>query len=171
MMTTQRGGLTMNTAIWAGREKRALLYAAPLLALLAAAGTGYAVVATQDTETEVPVIVAAQDPEQIAKIAAALQSDLSKLAPTASVEDTEAAILFVLSQGEYSLEAMEAALDVVEAGPGMTPTVKEAIKNVRLALRRRFRRGTAAIPGGTGDQGGFSSPSVVIGGGGANYGS
>ncbi|WP_189338536.1 hypothetical protein [Sphingobium sp. SCG-1] len=170
-MTTQRDGLTVNGANWALPQRRTLGYAAPLLALLAAAGASYAVV---DAQPETQAAVPAQDPQQVAKIAAAIQSDLSQLAPTASVEDTEAAILFVLSQGEYSLEAMEAALDVVEAGPGMTPTIKEAIANVRLALRRKFRRGTAAIPGGGGDGlggSGFSAPAISVGGGGANYGS
>ncbi|MGK2910350.1 MAG: hypothetical protein ACSLE1_11220 [Sphingobium sp.] len=141
--------------------------AAPLLALLVLT-SGALAFAQQETQTEVPVVPAAIDAEQAAKIASSVQLDLSKLAPAATVEDMEAAIFFVLSQGEYSLETMEAGLDIVEAGPNVTPTLHKAIDNVRLALRRRFRRGTAAIPGGTGD---IAPPSIVVGGGGSNYGS
>ena len=146
------------------------LFAAPLLAVLAMTTSSFALVAPQ--EAEVAAAPAPVDPEQVGMIAAALQADLSKLAPTASVEDMEASMMFVLGQGEYSLETMEAALDVMEAGPNVTPTLKKAIANVRLALRRKFRRGTAAIPGGAGDGGGsgFSAPVIAIGGGGANYG-
>jgi hypothetical protein len=158
----------------AARPRIGLVYAGPLLALLVVTSSAYALSVQDAQDTEVQGEVAAPDIEQAGKIAATLQSDLSKLATTASVEDMEAAMLFVLSQGEYSLETMEAALDIVGAGPNATPTLKEAIANVRLALRRRFRRGTAAIPGGGGDGlggSGFSAPVINIGGGGANYGS
>lgn len=146
-------------------------FAAPLLALLVLTSSAFAV-AQLETQTEVPVVPGNVDTEQAAKIASSMQLDLSKLAPTATIEDMEASMFFVLSQGQYSLETMEAALDVVEAGPNVTPTLHKAIENVRLALRRRFRRGTAAIPSGGGDGlggSGFSAPVINIGGGGANY--
>jgi len=148
--------------------------AVPVLAVLAVTSSAYAIGAAQESHEVDVGAVAIADAEQAGKIAAAMQLDLSKLAPAASVEDMEAAMLFVLSQGEYSLETMEAALDIVAAGPNVTPTLHKAIENVRIALRRRFRRGTAAIPGGGGDGlggSGFSAPVINIGGGGANYGS
>lgn len=158
--------MNANSSIAVSRRVRRSL-AAPLLAMLVLTSGAYAF-AQQDTQAEVPMVPSAVDTEQAAKIASAIQLDLSKLAPAATVEDLEASIFFVLSQGEYSLETMEAALDIVEAGPNVTPTLHKAIDNVRLALRRRFRRGTAAIPGGTGD---IAPPSIVVGGGGSNYGS
>lgn len=110
------------------------------------------------------------------KLAAAIRSELAKQPPSASPEDLEGIIVFVVSQGVYSDASIDGALNAVSAGA--SDNLLKAIDNVRLALlKKKLKRGTAAIGNGgfgsgagTGSGGGFTSPGVSTGGGGSsNY--
>lgn len=114
------------------------------------------------------------------RLAGAINAEIMRMPPASSVEDYEAAMIFILAQAENPLDAMLRALDLVEARPDLSPTVKQAIVNVRAILLRRFRRGTSALlqGGGFGNSGfgafggaivGISGGAGGGGGGGSNY--
>jgi len=136
-----------------------------LLAVIAvSAQPSMAVVETPGTQTP------GTDPADT--LASAINIEVSKLPATASVEDIEAAIVFALSQGDYSAESIGGALDRVAAAD-VSDNEKQAIANVRLALfKKKLNRGTGAIGNGGGDTfgtSGFSAPIVSIGGGTSTY--
>ena len=100
-------------------------------------------------------------------LAAAIKTELAKQPATASAEELEAVIVFVVSQGAYTDDAISAALN--EVGAGATGNLATAVANARVALLKKKRRGTGAITGGGGSSA-FSSPGGGGGGGGnSNY--
>jgi hypothetical protein len=101
-----------------------------------------------------------------------IRDEIVNLPQSASTEDYEASIIFVLSQENPEREVMDAALDCVEAPKTTTAALKKAITNIRLAmLKKKLKIGTAALGGGGGGLGidGFPVPLVSVGGGTANY--
>lgn len=118
------------------------------------------------------------DPAQIqaiaARLAAAVSTEIARMPTTSTVEDYEAAMIFILGQGDYPLDAMLGALDIYEAQGNHSPVIIQAIANARETLRRRFRRGTAALQqgGGLGNVGFGAFGGAIVGvggGGGSNY--
>lgn len=99
-------------------------------------------------------------------LATAIKSELAKQPATASAEDLEAVIVYVVSQGAYTDSAISAALD--EVGAGATGNLVTAVANARNALLKKKRRGTGAVSGGGGSSA-FSSPGSAGGGGTTNY--
>jgi hypothetical protein len=108
----------------------------------------------------------AADGRPVAILTAAFMAEIGTLPATASSEDLEAGLVFVVSQSEQPLPILLDALDRLEMSPGASPALKEAVRNVREALLcRRLRRGTASIGGA-----GLSAFSAPVGGGGGGGG-
>lgn len=108
--------------------------------------------------------------DAVAKLANAMRAEIAPQVATGSAEDLEGLIVFVVSQGNYSDDVISGALDSVSVGAN--ENLLTAIANVRLALlKKKLKKGTAAIGNGTGNGtgGGFSSPGGGPGGGGSNY--
>lgn len=108
-------------------------------------------------------------------LAAAIRSNIGDRVETASAPDLEGFIIFVIDQGTYSDEVVDAALNILAANA--TGNFAQAIENARAALKKK-RRGTGAITNntgglgtgaGTGTGGDFPAPGVGSGGGGTNY--
>ncbi|MET1755177.1 hypothetical protein ABVV53_06880 [Novosphingobium sp. RD2P27] len=122
-----------------------------------------------------PVVDEAQVQAIAVRLAAAINAEIARMPADSSVEDYEAAMIFILVQDENPLDSMLVALDIVEARPNLSPVVKQAIDNVRAILLRRFRRGTSALLQGGGFSnagfGAFGGAIVGIGGGGGGGGS
>lgn len=160
-------------AVRSNRGRYTLIVNAALFAVVPMAATVALAVPAAMQSAATP---AALDPAVVDQIAQALRVEIAKLPAEASVEDNEATMTFALSQGDYTQEAMEGGLDIIDNDPGTSSVQHQAIANVRVALRR-FRRGTSALlqGGGFGSGGGvgFSGPIIGIGGGGggSNYGS
>ena len=129
-----------------------------------------AFLAAQDSagtpDAAAPVDTAAQ----ISALTSTLRSELSRFTPESTVEDVEAAVIFVMNQQEYGDAVVNAAFDQIVATPGTPDNVKQAIENVRRRLGR-LARGTGALGGGDGSFSGvgFSGPVIGVGGGGSNY--
>ena len=102
----------------------------------------------------------------LSALATAIKSELAKQPTTASAEDLEAVIVYVVSQGTYTDSAISEALD--EVGAGATGNLAAAVVNARNALLKKKRRGTGAVSGGGGSSA-FSSPGSAGGGGSTNY--
>lgn len=149
-----------------------LMLAAPLIGGLAVAAP-----LTQQVPSAQPAVLTDAQRAVSAQLASLINTETARLAPTATAEDYEAAIIFVLGQGDNRLPVMLEALDQVAAQPNLSPVMRQGLANARIALLRRFQRGTAALRegvgfgfGGTG--GGFGGAIIGIGGGGgSNYGS
>lgn len=113
----------------------------------------------------------AQQPtgDRVTAIATKIRAELAGLKSDASSEDMEAAIVFALGQADDSLDDMNAALDVINAGA--SPALQTAVKNVRLALaKKKLKPGTGATgSNGNNNGSGFTSPVVNVGGGTSNY--
>ncbi|MFD1107089.1 hypothetical protein [Sphingobium olei] len=110
---------------------------------------------------------AASDAAAAAQLAAAIRAELSQQPGTASAEDLEAIIVFVVNQGDYSDEVIDSALNQVAAGADQR--LSTAVENARAALLKKGRRGTGATIGpAIGGFGSFTSPGVAPGGG-SNY--
>ena len=97
----------------------------------------------------------------------AFRTELSALPDTASSEDIEASLVFVLSQSNVNDQIALEALDRLGGAATGRLQLMRAIANVRESLlNRRFRRGTAALSnGGFAVASGFSTPVTVMGGG------
>lgn len=128
--------------------------------------------------TGAPAGAAITDPAQIqaiaARLAASISTEVARMPTTSTVEDYEAAMIFILGQGDYPLDAMLGALDIYQAQGNHSPVILQAIANTRETLRRRFRRGTAALQqgGGLGNVGFGAFGGAIVGvggGGGSNY--
>lgn len=151
-----------------------------VVGVLGLVGTGMAVAQQADLQPQelraTPVVDEAQVQAIAVRLAAAINAEIARMPADSSVEDYEAAMIFILAQEENPLESMLAALDIVEARPNLSPVVKQAIVNVRATLLRRFRRGTSALLQGGGFSnagfGAFGGAIVGItggGGGGSDY--
>lgn len=120
-----------------------------------------------------PSEVALADQEEGAELATRLRSELSAIAGTPSAEDLEASLIFVIGQKRYSDKTIEYALSLLSTNEAGNATLQQAVRNVRFALARGLRPGTAAIDGDMGFN--FSMPFTGLAGGGsggaANYGS
>ncbi|BBD99703.1 hypothetical protein SAMIE_1032040 [Sphingobium amiense] len=125
-----------------------------------------------------PTGAAITDPAEIqaiaARLAAAISTEIARMPTTSTVEDYEAAMIFILGQGDYPLDAMLGALDIYEAQGNHSPVIMQAIVNARETIKRRFRRGTAALQqgGGLGNVGFGAFGGAIVGvggGGGSNY--
>jgi len=108
------------------------------------------------------------DAVDAATLAGSIITEVDKLAPTSSITDYEASIMFAISQVSATDEVILAALDIADARPSQPETLKVAIENVRKSLRRKkLAPGTGAL--GEGVSSSFSSPAVGLGGGSTNY--
>jgi hypothetical protein len=154
--------MARNTMISAAR--RALFGGGICVALIASATAGAWTYDKGTTNSESTTANAAT-------IANTIKRELAALPTTATEADMEATIVFALSQGDYSFDVMDAALNMI-TDPNSTTELKQAVANVRIAMLNKKKFGTAAINGGGGNGGGFSSfssPIVGIGGGSSNY--
>jgi hypothetical protein len=106
--------------------------------------------------------------ESVAVLVSAFTTEIGSLNSRAGSEDIEAGLFYVISQANMPLSTTLAALDQLEARAGGNAALRQAIGNVRAALRRRIRRGTAAF-GGVGFGSAFSGPIGTGGGGSSNY--
>lgn len=141
-----------------------LIPLAPAL-LIAAVPTAILYAAEQ---ASAPAAAGQQDAVDAPALAAAINAEVDRLAPTSSISDYEASIMFVISQQTATDEVVLAALDLAEARPNLPETLKVAIENIRQSLRRKkVGRGTGAL--GDGVSSSFSSPSIGLGGGSTNY--
>ncbi|WP_336973151.1 hypothetical protein [Sphingobium aromaticiconvertens] len=117
------------------------------------------------------ILAAAEQGEQVVNattLATGVIGETDRLAPTSSVADYEASIMFIVSQSGADDETILAALDIVDARPALPETLKVAIENIRRTLRKKkLTRGTGALGEGTSSS--FSVPSIGIGGGSTNY--
>lgn len=90
---------------------------------------------------------------------------------TATVEDYEAALAFVISQAEYPVDLLNAALDLLSAANPDNDKLQQAISNVRKTLGQRAGTGSiAGAGGGLAGSNSFQIPAISIGGGSSNYG-
>lgn len=112
---------------------------------------------------------------QAADLAALIRTNIGDRTQTASIADLEGFIIFVVDQGTYPDDVVEAALDIL--AQKATGNFAEAIENARNALKKK-RKGTGAIinnggglggNGAAGSGGDFPAPGVGTGGGGSNY--
>jgi hypothetical protein len=139
---------------------------AAMVACTALAGAGIASARVAQS----PAWAAPVDTKSVAVLAAAIRTELGHQPSGASTEDLEGAIVFALSQSDFSREVIGAALNSLRNDPGQIH-LKTAVNNVQLALLKKWNRGTAALnPGGGGLGGGYSnfSPLLGPGGGGGN---
>lgn len=110
---------------------------------------------------------AASEAAEAARLATAINAELAQQPGTASPEDLEAIIVFVVNQGDYSDPVIDAALNQVASGADQR--LATAVENARTALLKKRRRGTGATIGpAIGGFGSFTSPGVAPGGG-SNY--
>jgi hypothetical protein len=156
------------------------VYRKPIaIGIAAAVALGAPVIALGSTSPGVPALTDANDPAKaIEALANRIWGEVGALPQTASTEDLEASVMFVLSQEDASGEVINSALSSVSASDQATPNLKQAIANIRLALlkKKKLRVGTGAIGTGSGSVGSggsgirfYSTPIVSVGGGSANY--
>ena len=143
-----------------------------LTATLAAAGLGLAVAPSfAQVQAGAPEQAIPETEGDVStRLTAAIRAEIGDRATTATTEDLEGYIMFVVSQREYSASVINSALDTLETGAD--GNLKQAVSNVRLALlRKKVNRGTAAIAnsGGVFGTNGFSTPSLNLGSGSSNY--
>lgn len=107
-------------------------------------------------------------------LTSAIRSEIKGREVTGAPADLEALIVFVISQGDNSDAVISNALDMLSVNA--SDNLRIAIGNVRLALLRGNKRGTAAIVnlfGGSGSAGSgggeFTAPGISTGGGSSNY--
>lgn len=100
------------------------------------------------------------------ELAARVKAEVATKPATISVEDLEAIIVFILSQGDYSDAVIANTLSQVEVGASVK--LREATANARQTLLKRKKRGTGSIGSAFGGFGAFSPPGVAPGGG-SNY--
>ncbi|MET0241522.1 MAG: hypothetical protein ABW184_16645 [Sphingobium sp.] len=100
------------------------------------------------------------------RLAMAIKLEISRQPATASAQDLEAVIVYIVNQGDYSDTTISSALDQVAAGA--SATVQEAVMNARRALLGKKRRGTGSFGAGNGGFGAFGAPGAPPGGG-SNY--
>ena len=152
---------------------------ARIAGLMVLAGSGAMIAASapadSDNSSSAGAPTAVPDSHAVAaKLAGEISAELAGLPAGATSEDLEAFIVFRLDQGNYSPEVIDQTLTLLGASDAST-SLGPVIDNVRLALLKRKKRGTAALinTGGGAGFSGFTS-SVSLGGGGAggsNYGS
>lgn len=116
---------------------------------------------------------AASDADVQAALVASIMQEVSNLPATATAEDTEAAVMFVVSQSNASNAVVEAAFNQISASGSAPPALLAALNNARKALasRKGNGRGTAATannPTGFGLTS-LSAPSIGGGGGSTDY--
>ena len=150
---------------------RTMRMATCALAIAAMPAMGFAA-----AQTSPATGTAGQDAQPDKQLAAdlflAMNREFASQPATATVEDLEAALMFVIQQSDYTLDTINLALDKLAAAHPRDKVLLQAIENVRRALARGVKRGTAALGSGVGfgSGGGFGAPVVAIGGGGSNYG-
>lgn len=163
-----RGGAKMagSTITSMGRIKAGAIFVA-----LMAGQIALPVLAIGSTETTLPSTIESPDePLDADALVGYIRAEVGALPATASVEDLEASVIFVLSQKNARANIVNVALDSIETDKTSSPALKQAVANIRLAmLKKKLKIGTGALPGG----GGFGSdgtfyPSVGSGGS-ANY--
>lgn len=106
---------------------------------------------------------------QTCAVGASAAAEIASMAPTSTVEDFEAAILFTVSQAACSTEEAVSQLQGVAASPATPRNAVSALENIIGTLRQGVQRGTGAIGTGGSSGSSFSLPIVDIGGGGSNY--
>ncbi len=106
---------------------------------------------------------------QTCAVGGSVAAEIASMAPTTTVEDFEAAILFTVSQAACSTDEAVSQLQGVAASPATPRNAVSAIGNIIATLRQGLQRGTGAIGTGGSFASGFSLPIVDIGGGGSNY--
>ncbi len=117
--------------------------------------------------TNMPAIAqeAGQFADAVSNLAAQIRAEIARLPRDGSVENYEAAILFLADQSGQPVNVICAAFEEVKLDPGTPDNAKQAMNIVCRTLNTR--RGTGAI--GTGGNNfappSFSAPIVSIGGG------
>ena len=140
-----------------------------LLPLLGAGALGLVSAIAIAQEGEAPATAGAEPQIDAATLATRIMEETGKLAPTSSVTDYEASIMFSVSQSNSPDELVISALEMVAARPDLSPTMKAAVENILRSLRqKKLSRGTGAIGDG-GISSSFSAPAIGLGGGSANY--
>lgn len=109
------------------------------------------------------------DATAIAAIASRVRAEVTRLPATSTVQEYEAAILFLVDQSSEPGTSVCAAFDLLYPDTSIPGNAKQAMRNVCRSVGRR--RGTGAVPVGAGGFGpaGFSAPVIGPGGGGSNY--
>lgn len=108
---------------------------------------------------------ASQFAEAIANLAGQIRAEIARLPKDGSVENYEAAILFLADQSGQPVNVVCAAFDEVKLDAVTPDNAKQAMNTVCRTLR--VRRGTGAI-GNSGSpfaSPSFSVPSISVGGG------
>ncbi|HEX7857274.1 MAG TPA: hypothetical protein VF503_26630 [Sphingobium sp.] len=109
----------------------------------------------------------AQIASAIEMFSSQLRAEISRLPANSSVEQFEAAILFITDQSGQPEVVVCAAFDGLRPDASIPSNAKVAMTNVCRMIKRR--RGTGAVQNGSASPfGTFTSPSIV-GGGGTNY--
>ncbi len=117
--------------------------------------------------TNMPAIAqeAGQFADAVASLAAQIRAEIARLPRDGTVENYEAAILFLADQSGQPVNVVCAAFEEVKLDPSTPDNAKQAMNIVCRTLNTR--RGTGGI--GTGGNGfappSFSAPIVSIGGG------
>jgi uncharacterized membrane protein YgcG len=101
-------------------------------------------------------------------VATPVMAEFATLAPEASLEDHEGAVLFAIGQLACGNDAIIAGLEEMLLGDNLTKLQRQAIENVLASLRAGRGRGSGAIGGARGGSF-FTAPVISGGGGSSNY--
>jgi uncharacterized membrane protein YgcG len=142
-----------------GRTASRLAIGAALIACIAVPA-GAVLQAGQELTTERDVVC---------NVATPVMAEFATLAPEASLEDHEGAVLFAIGQLACGNDAIISGLEDMLLGDNLTRLQRQAIENVLASLRAGRGRGSGAIGGAGRGSSFFTAPLISGGGGSSNY--
>lgn len=136
------------------------------IVLTMAPGAAYATLAAQTTSAPAPAApVTEPDPAAVEKLIATIDAAIAAAPATATEQDLEARITFVVDQ--QPVNVAEAALRFILKRKNQPRKLENALNAVLIALRRGLGGTGGILPGGGASL--AAGPSVGGGGTGANY--
>ena len=133
------------------------------------AGVGACVAAFSLMSSIAHADVAPIDPAKVKALAAQIEAALAAAGPDATAAQDEATIQSIIAASGASPSEAEAALEVVEASPGLAPNAQVAVATVDKEIELAQNGGAPGAGGGPGGGAPIGAPAAYVSGGGANY--